>query len=279
MVELGIVQKLVVIRESQIGLYLNSKDAQDKDDILLPLKQVPQGTIVGDEIEVFVYRDSKDRLIATVRRPKLVIGEVAALKVIEITDIGAFLDWGLERDLFLPFREQTSDIEIGKEYLVGLYIDKSDRLCATMKIYDLLSEESPYKENDKVNGTIYNISQELGAFVAIDNKYHGLIPNKEFYGDYKEGDAVTVRIKMVRADGKLELSLRQEAYNEIDGDADKIMELLKAKGGALPLNDKSSPDLIKAALAMSKKAFKRAVGRLLKEGAIDITDEGIKINW
>jgi uncharacterized protein len=279
MIELGKMQKLEVITKTQIGAYLNSKNDKGSKDVLLPQSQVSKEIETGDEIEVFVYKDSEDRLISTVRKPKLTVGELAVLKVLETTDIGAFLDWGLEKDLFLPFREQIGKVIKGGTYLVGLYIDSSNRLCATMNIYNLLSCESPYKENDKVCGTVYSISKELGAFVAVNNKYQGLIPNKELYGNYNEGDKVEARIKKVRQDGKLELSLRKEAYNEIEGDAQKIMAVLKLNGGTLMLNDSSSPDRIKAELSMSKAAFKRAVGRLLKEGAIKITDEGIKMMW
>jgi len=279
MTKLGEIQKLEVIRKTQIGVYLNTKNSKDKDDILLPKSQVPDETEVGDEIEVFVYKDSEDRIIATVRKPMLTVGELAVLKVVENTNIGAFLDWGLEKDLLLPFKEQVGKVIEGDKYLVGLYIDSSNRLCATMNIYDMLSYESPYKEKDIVHGTIYNLSKELGAFVAVDNKYQGLIPNKELYGDYTEGGSIEARVKKVKPDGKLELSLRKEAYNEIEGDAQKIMDRLKSQGGKLPLNDSSSPESIKAELNISKAAFKRAVGRLLKEGAIKITDKGIKTTW
>ena len=278
MIELGKIQKLEVVRKTQIGVYLNLKN-NNGSDVLLPKGQVPQELETGDEIEVFVYKDSEDRMISTVRRPKLTIGELAVLRVLETTNIGAFLDWGLEKDLFLPFREQVGKVRKGGAYLVGLYIDSSSRLCATMNIYNLLSVESPYKENDRVRGTIYSISKELGAFVAIENKYQGLIPVKELYGNYNEGDNIEVRIKKIRQDGKLELSLRKEAYNEIEGDAQKIIDRLKLNGGKLPINDSSSPDLIKAELSMSKAAFKRAVGRLLKEGAIKITVKGIEMMW
>ena len=203
MIELGKMQKLEVIRKTQIGVYLNSKNDKDKDDILLPKNQVPQEIEIGDEIEVFVYKDSEDRTISTVKKPKLTIGELAVLRVVETTNIGAFLDWGLEKDLFLPFREQVGKVIEGGTYLVGLYIDSSNRLCATMNIYNLLSTQSPYKENDRVHGTVYSISKELGAFVAVDNKYQGLIPNKELYGNYNQGDNIEVRIKKVRPDGKL----------------------------------------------------------------------------
>ena len=279
MIELGKMQKLEVVRKNPIGMYLNSKNDKSRDDILLPKSQVPQNIEVGEELEVFIYKDSEDRTISTLRKPKLTIGELAVLRVVETTNIGAFLDWGLEKDLFLPFREQVGKIIKGGTYLVGLYVDSSNRLSATMNIHNLLSIKSPYKENDRVHGTVYGISKELGIFVAVDNKYQGLIPVKELYGNYSEGDNLEVRIKKVRQDGRLELSLRKEAYNEIEGDAQKIMDRLKFSGGSLLINDSSSPEHIKAELNMSKGAFKRAVGRLLKEGVIQITDKGIERMW
>ena len=279
MIELGKIQKLQIIRKVQIGAYLNTLSDKSEYDVLLPQKQVPQDIEVGDEIEVFVYKDSEDRTICTVKKPKITIGQLAVLQVVSTTSIGAFLDWSLEKDLFLPFREQVSKVITGHSYLVALYLNKDTRLCATTKIYKFLSTQPPYKENDRVHGTIYRINNELGAFVAVDNKYHGLIPNKELYGDYQEGDSVDVRIKRIRPDGKLELSLRKEAYNEIESDAKKIMDELSLRNGTLLLNDKSAPEHIKAQLNMSKAAFKRAVGRLLKEGAIKITDAGIQKMW
>ncbi len=279
MIELGKIQKLRIVRRSPKGMYLNSITDKSGEDVLLPNSQVPPGAEIGDEIEVFVYKDSKDRIISTMKRPRLTIGEISALKVVENTSIGAFLNWGLEKDLFMPFKEQLGRVAKGDKCIVALYIDKSDRLCATMNIYNHLSSESPYKVNDRVKGTIYNINKELGAFVAVDNKYQGLIPNKELFGSYKEGDWIEVRVKKVRQDGKLELSVRSEAYNEIEGDAQRILERLKLNGGMLKLNDSSSPERIKAEFNISKAAFKRAVGRLLKEGAIEITGEGIKLRW
>lgn len=279
MIELGKIQKLQIIRKTQIGAYLNTISDKSEYDVLLPQKQVPQDIEIGDEIEVFVYKDSEDRTICTVKKPKITIGQLAVLQVVSTTSIGAFLDWGLEKDLFLPFREQVSKVITGRSYLVALYLNKDTRLCATTKIYSFLSTQPPYKENDRVQGIIYRINKELGAFVAVDNKYHGLIANKELYGNYQEGDSVDVRIKRKRLDGKLELSLRKEAYNEIESDAKKIMDELTLRNGTLLLNDKSSPEHIKVQLNMSKAAFKRAVGRLLKEGAIKITDAGIQKMW
>ncbi|MGE4484145.1 MAG: S1 RNA-binding domain-containing protein [Oscillospiraceae bacterium] len=279
MIELGKTQKLEVVSVNQFGAYLNSKNENGGDDIFLSKTEMPEKIQVGDEIEVFVYKNSEDKLAATVKKPRLQLGETAVLNVAEITNIGAFLDWGLEKDLLLPFKEQTAEIKSDGKYLVALYVDNSGRLCATMKIYPLLSSQSPYKEKDRVQGTVYNINKEWGCFVAVDNKYHGLIYSKEMYGNIAEGDTVHARIKKIRQDGKLELSLREPSYKEIEGDSKKIMDALKSGHGKLKLNDSSSPELIKAEMGMSKGAFKRAVGRLLKEGAVKITDEGIETMW
>ena len=264
---------------SPTGAYLNSDYNQDSKGILLPKAQVADGIQPGDEVEVFVYKNSDGETVATVKKPNLMLGEMAVLRVIETTKIGAFLDLGLDKDLLLPFQEQVGVVRKDGNYLVSLYIDNSGRLCATTKIYNLLSTDSPYKENDRVQGTIYSIKKEWGCFVAVDNKYHGLIHNNEMYGDCNEGDTVSLRVKKVRPDGKLELSLREPLYKEIEIDAKKIMESLKSNGGKLNLNDGSSPELIKAELNMSKGAFKRAVGRLLKEGAVKFTDDGIETSW
>ncbi|NTW70920.1 MAG: S1 RNA-binding domain-containing protein, partial [Eubacteriaceae bacterium] len=223
MIELGKMQKMTILRETSIGVYLNTTEESHDDDILLPKTQVPEKAKVGDTIDVFVYRDSKDRMIATVRRPKLVMGEIQMLRAVEVGSIGAFLDWGLEKDLLLPFKEQIGKIQKDEYYLVGLYVDKSDRLCASMKIYNMLSGDSPYKEKDQVKGVVYSIRREMGVFVAVDSKYHGMIPLAEMYGIYDIGEVVDARVIKVRPDGKLDLSLRKEAHNEIEDDAKKIM--------------------------------------------------------
>ena len=276
MIELGKVQDLEIIRETLIGVYLNtSEDGQD-DDILLPEKQVPEGSQVGDHVEVFVYRDSEDRLIATTRMPKIALGELEVLKVIETNEIGAFLDWGLEKDLFLPFNEQVFPVEKGRKYLFGLYLDKSDRLAATMYIEKVLSADSFYKENDRITGTIYSIKEDFGALVAVDNKFYGLIHSSDFYGNYKVGDKVSARVLKARDDGKLDLSLREKAVIQVSADAELILNKLEASGGFLPFNDYSSPEDINREFAMSKGAFKKAIGSLFKERVIKITKEGIE---
>lgn len=278
MIELGKIQKLEVKRHTSVGVYLNVTGSSKGDkDVLLPKKEVPEGIKIGETIEVFIYKDSKDRIIATTKKPKVTLGEIGLLKVVDITKIGAFLDWGLEKDLFLPFKEQSMKLEKGREYLIGLYIDKSNRLCGTMKIRDFLKSNSPYKENDWVKGTIYSINDDFGAFVAVDNKYEGLIPKKELIGVYVPGEEVKVRVVGVKEDGKLDLSLRDKFYVEIEGDAETILNKAIKNGGTLLLNDYSSPKEIRKQLNMSKSAFKKAVGRLLKEGKIEFIKDGIKV--
>ncbi|MGL4738624.1 MAG: CvfB family protein [Cellulosilyticaceae bacterium] len=279
MIQLGKIQKLQIIRHSDFGVYMNTPNNQTQEDILLPRKQVPEGAEIGDEVEVFVYRDSEDRLIATTEQPKLTIGNVAYLRVAEITRIGAFLEWGLQKDLFLPFKEQEGKVEKDKSYLVGLYVDKSDRLCATMKVYDVLSCQSPYKVNGRVKGIVYRIQPELGVMVAVEGEFHGMIPNQEIFGTFKVGDQIEARIKKVRPDGKLELTTRKQMLGQMEEDSKRIMDTLEKNGGKLALHDKSAPEIIKRELNMSKASFKRALGRLLKEGAITISDTGISRNW
>lgn len=276
MIKLGEIQELEIKRFAAVGAYLNVAES-DVDDVLLPKTQVPRDAEKGDIIEVFVYRDSKDRVIATTRRPRLTIGQMGHLAVADSSKVGAFMDWGLEKDLFLPFAETVGAVEKGKQYLVGVYLDKSDRLCATMKIRNLLSTDSPYKENNITTGTIYSLNREIGAFVAVDNKYDGLIPKKEILGVYEVGEVVEVRVNKVLEDGKLDLSLRDRDYIQMDSDSKIIVAKLKEKGGSLNLHDKSSPDEINKELKMSKAGFKRAIGKLYKEKLIEINKDGINL--
>lgn len=216
------------------------------------------------------------RLIATTRQPKLELGQVGILRVKEVAKIGAFLDWGLEKDLFLPFKQQTRKVKAGDEVLVGLYTDKSSRLCATMNVYEYLSKESPYKKDDRVKGTIYEISENFGAFVAVDDLYSGLIPKREFFGQAKIGDVVETRVTRVKEDGKLDLSLREKTYLQIEKDAEQVMKVIDEFAGVLPFTDKATPEVISREMSMSKNAFKRAVGHLLKEEKIEISEKCIR---
>ena len=273
--QLGKTQSLTVVKQVEFGIYLAEPDNKE-ERVLLPKKQAPEGIQIGDELEVFLYKDSQDRLIATTSQPAIELGGIGRLKVKEVTKIGAFLDWGLEKDLFLPFKQQTKKVRAGEECLVGLYTDKSDRLCATMNVYEYLSQESPYQKNDHVTGTVYQISENFGAFVAVDDKYSGLVPKKEFFGQAHIGDKVEARVTAVKADGKLDLSLREATHLQMDKDAEAVMKVIEEFDGVLPFNDKASPEVIKREFSLSKNAFKRAVGRLLKEGRIEITERSIR---
>ena len=275
MIRLGEVQTLYIVKKVEFGVYL-SEEAGEEEKILLPKKQVPEHAQTGDAVEVFVYRDSKDRLIATTNMPKLTLHSAARVRVAQIGKVGAFLDWGLEKDLLLPYKEQTRKVSEGEECLVALYIDKSNRLCATMNVYPYLSADSPYKAEDRVNGTVYEISNNFGAFVAVDDKYSALIPKRELYGDVKIGDVIQARVTSVKEDGRLSLSIREKAYLQMDADAKKIMDIIDSFDGVLPFTDKASPEVIKRETQMSKNEFKRAVGRLLKEGKIQITERAIR---
>lgn len=274
--ELGKTQKLKIKRFTSVGAYLNDEKSEE-GDLLLPKKQIPEKSKIDDEIEVFVYRDSLDRPIATTKKPYIEVGRLAHLKVQSTTKIGAFLDIGLERDLLLPFSETNGAVEKGKTYLVKMYIDKSGRLAASMKIKDLLLKDSSYKENDRVTGTVYSIHKEHGVFVAVDDKYDALIPKNEALGILETGEIVEARVSNVSKDGRLFLSLKDRAHLNIDEDAEHILDLLEDEGGILNLGDKSSPEKIKEITGMSKASFKRAIGKLYKEREIKLYPEKIEL--
>lgn len=276
MIRLGETQTLYIVKKVDFGAYLAPEQGSQEEKVLLPAKQVPQDSGIGDPVEVFVYRDSKDRMIATVRKPKLSMGQVAELTVVQVGKIGAFLDWGLEKDLLLPFRQQRGRVREGDKVLVSLYIDKSSRLCATMNVYGNLRTDSPYHEEDKVTGRVYEISDNFGAFVAVDNLYSALIPRKELYGRVELGDEVAARVIQVREDGKLTLSIRDKAYLQMDVDAQELLAIIDSYDGVLPFTDKAAPEVITHETGMSKNEFKRAVGRLLKEGRIEIKEKVIR---
>ncbi len=277
MFRLGEKQILEIVKQVDFGVYLGTEaNAPSDERVLLPAKQVPEGAKPGDEIEVFIYKDSKDRFIATRNEPKLYLGETAVLKVVQINKVGAFLDWGLEKDLFLPFKEQTKPLNPGDECVVALYVDKSSRLCATMKVYPYLRKDSSYQKDDKVTGRVYEISQNFGAFVAVDDCFSALVPKKEMPKNLKVGDVVNARVAVRKEDGKLDLSLREKAYIQMNIDAEKVMKKLEELGGVLPFTDKASPELIREQMDMSKNEFKRAIGNLLKAGKVEITQTEIR---
>ncbi len=276
MFNLGEYQKLKAFRREDFGMLFIDGDNKD-EKILLPKAQVPEDMKVGDEAELFIYKDSSDRPIATINKPLITLGEIALLKVVSLTKIGAFLDWGLEKDLLLPFKEQTVDLRAGDDVLVSLYIDKSKRLCATMKLYHHFSEVSSYKKDDWVEGRVYELSGNFGAFVAVDDKYSALIPKQELSANLKVGDKVKGRVIEVTEDGRLTLSIREKAYIQMAVDAQKVLDVIDSFDGVLPFNDKANPEVIKREMGMSKNEFKRAVGRLLKEGLIEIKENCIRL--
>ncbi|MCI6552110.1 MAG: S1-like domain-containing RNA-binding protein [Lachnospiraceae bacterium] len=278
MIRLGEIQDLTVVKRVDFGVYLADEETDVREKVLLPIRQVPEGTKTGDRLRVFIYRDSRDRMIATANQPGITLGQVGLLRVSQVGKIGAFLDWGLEKELLLPFREQTRRVKEGEECLAALYIDKSDRLCATMKLYPYLKKDGSFQKDDRVQGRVYEISSNFGAFVAVEDTYSGLIPMKEMYGQVAVGDMVTARITAVKEDGKLDLSIREKAYLQIGKDAEKIMEVIQSYDGVLPFNDKASPETIRRELQMSKNEFKRAVGNLLKAGRITIAEKCIRLN-
>lgn len=279
MIELGKIQELTIVKKVDFGVYLadTSEEEMPEQKVLLPGKEVAPDAKIGDQIEVFIYRDSKDRIIATTRKPELTVGQTTVLKVKETGKIGAFLEWELEKDLLLPFKEQTVKVASGEEYLVALYIDKSGRLCTTMKVCPYLKADSPYKKDDQVEGIVYEVSEKYGIFVAVDDCYQALIPKREPAAGIKVGDRVKARVLEVLGDGKLNLSLREKAYIQMSKDADKILDMLKKEGGKLSFNDKADPELIRQRTGMSKNEFKRAVGTLYKQRLIMIEQNGIRM--
>lgn len=283
MLELGKKQRLSIVKRVDFGVYLaehmpkRDEKTEDMEKVLLPKNQVPEEFDVGDSLEVFLYKDSEDRLIATRKEPFVTLGKVAKLKVAQVAKIGAFLSWGLDKDLLLPFKEQTKKVKVNDEVLVALYVDKSNRLAATMKIYPYLEIAGDYQKDDMVKGTVYELAEGFGAYVAVDDKYQAMIPAKEPWQGITPGDVIEARITAVKEDGKLDLSLRQKAYMQMDADGQKILELLEKKGGSLPLGDKSSPEEIKRALGMSKNEFKRAIGGLYKQKKVEIAPTEVKL--
>ncbi|MCI8748000.1 MAG: S1 RNA-binding domain-containing protein [Lachnospiraceae bacterium] len=273
--ELGKTQELIVTKETNFGVYLNTPGGDETCHILLPKSQVPEGTKLKDVLEVFVYKDSEDRPIATTQKAMVELGGIARLHVKEISHIGAFLDWGLAKDLLLPFKEWIYEVKQDDEVLVTLYLDKSERLCASMKVYELLRCDSPYNKDDEVDGRVYETSDNFGIFIAVDDKYSALLPKKEVFETYHINQQVHARVTQVLEDGRLTLSVKKKIPEQMNEDAEYIFNCLKDAGGFLPFNDKSDPKDIKSQFHMSKNAYKRAIGHLLKDRLITIESDGI----
>ena len=275
---LGEYETLTIVKKVEFGVYL-AREGDDAERVLLPKAQVPEDAAVGGTLRVFLYRDSKDRMIATCREPKLTLGKLALLRVVQVEKIGAFLDWGLEKDLFLPYKEMGGGkVAVGDEVLVTLYVDKSGRLCASRRRpYECLSTDSPYQKGDTVHGRVYEFGHDFGTFVAVDDRYSAMIPRSEDTSDLKVGDVIEARVTAVKEDGKLDITRRENRETQMDVDAEKVLKVIGEYAGVLPFNDKASPERIMREMQMSKAAFKRAVGHLYKARMIEITEKGIRL--
>ena len=275
MIKIGKRQKMIVDRFTSVGAYLTEveKEGEELEDIsiLLPNNELEERELQeGDEVEVLIYMDSEDRPVATFRKTEALVGTLAKLEVTDVNPkLGAFMDWGLKKELLLPRGQQEIPVEVGKKYLVGIYEDSKGRLSATMKIYKFLLPSTSIKKNDIVSGTVYRIEPNIGVFVAVEDRYFGLIPKIEYFKDYKVGDEIEARVIRVREDGKIDLTPRERAYIQIDEDAELILGKMRLLGDSFGFTDKSSPEEIIDYFNMSKKAFKRAIGGLLKQGLIE----------
>ncbi|GGD26783.1 CvfB family protein [Flavobacterium orientale] len=273
MLTIGTFHTLRIDRTTLVGLFLTD----GKNDVLLPNKYVPKTYEIGDEITVFVYLDHEERPVATTLQPYITINDFAFLRVNYINQFGAFLDWGLEKDIFAPFLEQARKMEVGKRYMVHLYLDeKTNRLVASSKINQFLNQEPPTYEVGEEVTLLYSHQSELGINVIINKKHKGLIYADGFYEDkFRPGDQTTGYIKALRPDGKIDVSLQKQGFESIEPNAEKILNELKINRGFLRLNDNSHPEDIKTVLKMSKKTFKKAVGMLYKQKQIEIKEDGI----
>ena len=275
MLKLGQLNTLKALRQTDNGIYLIDDQF---NEVLLPNKYVPEDLKLDDTIEVFLYKDSEDRLIATTLTPKLMLNGYAALEAKMVSRYGAFFDWGLEKDLMVPYSQQAKYIVEGKTYVVYLYLDeKSQRLAGSTKINNTLERTSVELEiGDKVNLLPYE-KTEIGISAIVNNRYQGMLFKNEIFDTVKIGDELTGYVKKIRTDNKIDLSLNRFGYKAVDDNVQKLYEALITAGGSLHLNDKSSPKDITSQLGMSKKIFKKAVGSLYKQKRLEITETGIKL--
>ena len=272
MLEIGKYNRLEVKKLSAIGAYLVS----ELGDILMPTKYVPEGLRPGEHVKVFIYLDSEDRLIATTLTPKAQVGEFAVMEVKDTGSVGAFLDWGLEKDLLVPFSEQPHPMQKGEKYLVRVYLDRSDRIAASAKVGKFLQRDDiGLKVGEEVQLTFYEFG-DLGAKVIINGRYEGLLFKNELFGKYHVGSTVKGFVKKIREDGKIDVSLRKGGMQDIAGGRESFLRVLGERGGFLPVGDKSAPEVIHELFGISKKSFKTVIGNLYKQGIIDITKDGVR---
>ena len=273
MFQIGNYNRLAISRITASGAVF----ASDRGDVLLPLRLVPKGAEAGSQLEVFVYVDSEGRLTATTKRPRAVVGEFALLKVIETTTVGSFLDWGLEKDLLLPFGEQLEPVRRGDQVLVRIYLHSSGRIAASAKLDKFITPvDGSLPEGAEVDLLVYAVT-DLGAKVIINNNFGGLIFHTELIDKPKCGQRLRGYVKKIREDGKIDVTLRKGGTLEAAKNRELILSALAANDGFLPLTDKSSPEAVAALLHLSKKSFKKAVGGLYKENAVSILPDGIRL--
>jgi predicted RNA-binding protein (virulence factor B family) len=279
MIEIGKYNTLTILRDTKVGLFLGNEaeDPEGIHDILLPNKYVPSQFEIGDDLTVFVYLDHEERPVATTLEPYIFLNEFALLRVNYVNQVGAFMDWGMEKDILVPFKEQARPMEKGKRYLVYLYMDeKTNRLVASSKTNQFLNNENLTVENGEEVDIIVSHITEIGINVIINEKHKGLVYKDEVYDDaIRTGDRMRGYIKTIRPDNKIDVSLHKLGYQNIEPNAQKILDELKASRGFLRLNDNSHPEDIKTVLKMSKKTFKKAIGSLYKDRKIEMKDDGI----
>ncbi len=275
MIEPGKYNLLEVVRDTGSGLFLEDKEG---NDVLLPGKFIPSDTEVGDFLEVFIYRDNEERIIATTQEPLITLYEFAFLKVTSVGQYGAFLDYGIDKDLFVPFKEQKQKMIEGKSYLVYMYLDgQTDRLTGSAKIEQFLdNDDIPFSIGDEVLITVWKNS-ELGVNVIVNNKYTGLIYNNELFEKLYIGDVKIAYVHKLREDGKIDIRMEKDGYSKVEPNAQKILDSLSRNDGFLLLNDKSAPEKIKKTLGMSKKTFKKSIGSLYKKKLILLEEKGIRL--
>lgn len=274
MIEIGKFNTLKIARSTKVGLYLTD----GASDVLLPNKYVPEEFEIDDEIEVFVYLDHEERPVATTLEPYVFLNEFALLRVNYINKFGAFMDWGMEKDLFVPFKEQARPMEEGKRYLVYMYLDeKTNRLVGSSKSNQFLDNKNITLEKGEEVDLIVSHITDVGINVIINEKHKGLLYKNEVFEDLRTGDRIIGYIKNIRPDGKIDVSRQPFGVERIDASAQKVLDELKASRGFLRLHDNSSPEDVKTVLKMSKKTFKKAVGTLYKQKLIEIKEDGIHL--
>lgn len=286
MINIGEFNILKVARKTEFGYYLDAGTERMGDDVLLPNKSALNRELsIGEEVKAFIYRDSQDRIIATLKEPLAQVGDLACLKVVSKSNVGVFVNFGLEKDVLVPFKEQKYDLEAGNSYLFYIYLDKTGRIAATadidryLNIIDLEdeTEKSKYRIGDEVLGTVYGFQTNRSAMIAVDNTYKGVILNNEYFSELKEGNELKLRIKKIYEDGRLGLTPRKRAVDERLELQDQILDYLKNNNGFMPFNDKSSPEDIKRVFHQSKNYFKNALGGLMKRGLIVQDENGTKL--